>query len=93
MTQKEFFTEVSKKTGVSAAEAKKIVMAYFEIAADEICKGNSVQLPIFGVLKKAAVAEKQGRNPSTGESITVPAHSRCKLKSSKNTEIYKRLNN
>ena len=41
--------------------------------AQELAKGEKIQLVGFGTFEIRERAEKQGRNPRTGETMTVPA--------------------
>lgn len=58
---------------VSKAAAERIVTAVFDAIRDEVVAGNDVTLVGFGTFKSVKRAEKAGRNPATGEAMTIPA--------------------
>jgi DNA-binding protein HU-beta len=59
--------------GLTKADAKKLVDAVFATIADAAAKGEEVSLNGFGKFKVKDQPERQGRNPSTGEAITIAA--------------------
>lgn len=48
--------------------------------AHALARGEEAQLSGFGVFKVVEIAERQGRNPSTGGAITIPAHKTVRFK-------------
>ena len=54
----------------------KCVDAVFDAIQDAVSKGDKVQIVGFGTFKTVDIAERKGRNPRTGEEITIPAHKR-----------------
>lgn len=53
--------------------AKAFVDAVFDEVAAAVIGGQEVSLAGFGKFKLKSVEERQGRNPKTGESITIAA--------------------
>ena len=45
-----------------------------EVAAAELLGGGEISLPGVGKLKVKEAAARTGRNPKTGETLTIPAH-------------------
>lgn len=43
------------------------------IVSEELAKGGEVSIPGFGSFKRAERGERSGRNPQTGEAITIKA--------------------
>ena len=72
---------VAEKTGTTGTT--KYVDAVFEAIEDAVSEGSKVQIKDFGTFKPVAVAERQGRNPQTGEEITIPAHKKVSFSPSK----------
>jgi DNA-binding protein HU-beta len=64
---------VARTTGSSEADAKAAIAAVFEQIASAAAKGDDVSLPGFGKFAVKDRPERQGRNPSTGEAITIAA--------------------
>ena len=74
---------LAEKTGVTKAKAKEILDAYAELLINELQSVGSVQLAGIGKLKLGQRAERQGRNPSTGEAITIKASKTVKFSGGK----------
>ncbi len=64
---------VATATGSTEADAKKAITAVFDQIADAAAKGEEVLVPGFGKFAVKDRPERQGRNPATGESITIAA--------------------
>jgi DNA-binding protein HU-beta len=64
---------VAASTGTSEADAKKAIMAVFDQIADAAAKGEEVSIPGFGKFAIKDRPERQGRNPATGEAMTIAA--------------------
>ncbi len=64
---------LAEKAGVTKVQAKSILEAHAELLIEELKQNGSVQLAGIGKLKLGERAERQGRNPSTGEAITIKA--------------------
>ena len=64
---------LAEKTGISKAKAREVLDAHAELLIDELKQSGSVQLAGIGKLKLGDRPERQGRNPSTGEAITIKA--------------------
>jgi DNA-binding protein HU-beta len=76
MTQTQLADAVAEKAGLSRADAKKALTALEEVILSEI--GNAEKVKIGGVVQldvrvRPASAERPGRNPATGEEITISA--------------------
>lgn len=64
---------VAGATGTSEAAAKAAVAAVFEQIAGAAAKGEEVSIAGFGKFAVKDRPERQGRNPSTGEAMTIAA--------------------
>ncbi len=64
---------VATATGSSEADAKKAITAVFDQIADAAAKGEEVSINGFGKFTVKDRPERQGRNPSNGEAITIAA--------------------
>ena len=69
----ELISALAEKTGITKAKAKEVLDAHSELLVSELQSAGSVQLAGIGKLKLGHRAERQGRNPSTGEAITIKA--------------------
>jgi len=79
MNKTELTEKLAKKTGMSKAEAKRAIDAIFSTApregiiASAVSKGDRVQITGFGSFERRNRKKRTGRNPQTGESITISA--------------------
>ncbi|WP_373045774.1 HU family DNA-binding protein [Vulgatibacter sp.] len=65
-----------KKIELSKKQVTQTLDMLLETVAEEVRKGNKVSLKNFGVFRrhtKPARPKRKGRNPATGEEITIPA--------------------
>lgn len=79
----ELVSVLAETTGLSKAQTKEVVDAYANLLIDELKTAGSVQITGIGKLKLGERAERQGRNPSTGEAITIKASKTVKFSGSK----------
>lgn len=83
MNKTELIDAVAKTSGLSVKDATKAVNGLTTIIADELAEGNKVQLVGFGTFETVDKAAREGRNPKTGEKITIPASIVPKFKAGK----------
>jgi len=74
---------LAEKTGVTKSQAKSFLDAHAALLIDELKTSGRVQLAGIGKLKMGERAERQGRNPSTGEAITIKASKTVKFSGGK----------
>ncbi|MCH5191233.1 MAG: HU family DNA-binding protein [Oscillospiraceae bacterium] len=73
MNKTELVAAVAEKAGLSKKDADAAVAAVVTAVTDALVNGEKVQLIGFGTFETRERAEKQARNPRTGETMTVPA--------------------
>jgi integration host factor subunit alpha len=71
VTRKELATSVTEKLGISQRNAAEIVDTVFAALKVTLINGESIKLVQFGTLKVRDKAPRRGRNPKTGESMTI----------------------
>ena len=85
MNKKEMAEKLAKKCDLSTAKAVEIVDTIFAtkpghgIIAIELDAGRKVQIPGFGTFATKSRAARKGRNPATGEEITIAAKKYAKF--------------
>jgi len=79
----ELVSALAETTGITKAKAKEVLDAHAELLISELKATGSVQLAGIGKLKLGQRAERQGRNPSTGEAITIKASKTVKFSGGK----------
>jgi len=83
MNKQDLVNLVSEKTGISKKAAGKAQKAVTEAISSALEKGDSVSLIGFGSFKVIERAAREGRNPSTGEKMKIPASKGVKFTPSK----------
>ena len=73
MNKNELISAVAEKSGLSKKDSEKALNAALETITAKVAAGEKVQLIGFGTFELRERAEKQARNPRTGEKMTVPA--------------------
>lgn len=76
MTKSDLIQQLSKDSSLSQSQTGKLVNEVFDLIADALRKGDEVRITGFGTFKAAETKERPGRNPRTGEEITIPAGKR-----------------
>jgi DNA-binding protein HU-beta len=76
LTQTQLATAVSDRAEISRSEAKRVLVALEEIVLEEF--GNAQKVRVGGLVQltvgvKPAQKKRKGRNPATGEEITIAA--------------------
>jgi DNA-binding protein HU-beta len=79
MNKTELIQALATATDTSQASASRSLDAFIRIVSEELAKGGEVALPGFGSFKKADRAERTGRNPQTGEAMTIAASATVKF--------------
>lgn len=84
MTKKEFVALFAEKGNFdSKAEAERKLDAFMVTVEDVLLAGEEVNFIGWGKFEVVARAERKGRNPKTGEEITIPAKKAVKFKAGK----------
>ena len=73
MNKTELVAAIVEKAGLSKKDAEKALAAFVDTVADELKKGEKIQLVGFGTFEVRARAARTGKNPRTGEQITIAA--------------------
>lgn len=80
MTQKDLIDNIVNKTQLPAATVEKVIKAHADTVRNMLAQGHEITLHhSLGKLKVTDTKERQGRNPATGETITIPAGKRVKF--------------
>ena len=80
MNKTELVAAIAEKTELSKKDAEKALKAFTEVVAEELKKGEKIQLVGFGTFEVAERAAREGRNPSTGKTIQIAASKAPKFK-------------
>lgn len=73
MNKSELVDKVAAQANLTKVDASAALDAAVNVIMDAVAAGDTVTLVGFGSFKAAARAAREGRNPKTGESMTIPA--------------------
>ncbi|MBG9475865.1 HU family DNA-binding protein [Priestia megaterium] len=73
MNKTELVDAVATKSELTKQDSKKAVEALFETISNTLAQEEKIQLVGFGTFEIRERAERTGRNPQTGEEMTIPA--------------------
>ncbi len=83
MNKTELIAALAQATETTKADATRAVDAFIELTSQALAQGDSVTLPGLGIFKIAERAARKGKNPSTGQSIDIPASKAVKFTTAK----------
>lgn len=63
---------ISKETGVKQIIVRNVVQRTLDAILEALSKGERIELRNFGVFQVKTRKPRVGRNPRTGETVTVP---------------------
>ncbi len=90
MTRNNLIDQIAETTQSSKKEAEQVVDAVLAQIAEALRNGEKVDLRGFGSFQVSDKKQRQGRNPKTGETITISAKRVAVFKPSK--ELAERVN-
>jgi len=83
MNKAELVAAIAAQTELTKKDAEKALKAFTDIVADELKKGNKIQLVGFGTFEVSKRAAREGRNPQSGEPMKIAASKAPKFKAGK----------
>lgn len=83
MNKAELIEQIAESTGVTKVTAGKALDSVLANMGKAMEQGERVIVSGFGSFHVAERAEQKGRNPQTGETISIPAHNVVKFRPGK----------
>ena len=83
MNKTELVAAMSAKAELSKKDSEKALKAFTDVVAEELKKGEKIQLVGFGTFEVSSRAARKGKNPQTGKEIQIPASKAPKFKAGK----------
>ena len=83
MNKTELVAAISEKTELTKKDSEKALKALIDVVAEELKKGEKVQLVGFGTFEVSERAARTGKNPQTGAEIKIAACKAPKFKAGK----------
>lgn len=88
MNKTEFINAVAEQAKVSKGDASRSVEAALRIIEEAMACGEKVSLVGFGVFEVHERISRTGKNPRTGEAITIPSSKLPVFRASKSFKEY-----
>lgn len=73
MNKQELISQIANHSGLTKADAERALDATVSAITKSLKSGTEVRLVGFGTFTTAQRAKTEGRNPRTGQKITIPA--------------------
>jgi DNA-binding protein HU-beta len=83
MNKQELISAVAETAGLTRSDAGKAVEGVFESISGSLKKGDEVRLVGFGTFSVSKRKASTGRNPRTGEPMSIAASTQPKFKAGK----------
>ena len=73
MKKSDLVDAIAAKSNLHKGQVQTVVEEVFELVAEGLAKGEKIDLRGFGTFSVRESAARSGRNPQTGEPISIPA--------------------
>ncbi len=73
MNRVTLIAKMAEKSGLNKKQAELALTAFIDSVTEALKEGDKVQLMGFGTFEIKERSARTGRNPSTGETIEIPA--------------------
>ena len=83
MNKAELVAAMAEKAELSKKDAEAALKAFTDVVAEELKKGEKIQLVGFGTFEVSERAAREGRNPQTGKTMKIAACKAPKFKAGK----------
>jgi len=80
MNKTDLIKSISDSTGVKNTETTRLVDAVFDTISASLRQGEQVSISGFGTFVAKTRAAREGRNPSTGQTIQIPERTSAAFK-------------
>ncbi len=83
MTKAELVDKLSASLDMPKAQTRRMVDSFVEAVTGTLTNGEKVQISGLGTFNVRKRAAREGRNPQTGEKITIPARNAVGFRAAK----------
>lgn len=71
MNKNDLITNIATKSGLTKRDVESVLNGFMDEVTEALAKGDKVQLIGFGNFETSKRAGRTGRNPQTGEPMTI----------------------
>lgn len=79
MNRSELIATAAQRSGQSPAVVEQAMSALHSVITEALVKGEKVTIPGFVTFEAVQRSAREGRNPSTGEKMHIPARTAVKI--------------
>ena len=90
LNKKTIIDGIATKHELKQKDVRLVLQSFLDLIVSELESGNRIEIRNFGVFEVKRHASKMGRNPRTGEAVTVPARNVVKFRPGK--EVKEKMN-
>lgn len=83
MNKEMMVEKIADEAGINKAQASRALKTVFDSITETLKSGEKVTLTGFGTFLISERKEREGRNPQTGETITIPGGNVPRFKAGK----------
>ena len=83
MNRTDLIRAMATKTGQTQKDTEASLIAFIDVVMESLASGEKVGLVGFGTFEVSERAEREGRNPQTGETIILKASKTPRFKAGK----------
>ena len=83
MNKTELVAAIADQAELSKKDSEKALKAFIDVVTEELKKDHKIQLVGFGTFEVSQRSAREGRNPQTGKTITIPASKAPRFKAGK----------
>jgi DNA-binding protein HU-beta len=80
MTKAELVAKMADSAGIARSVAEKALNSFISTVANTLSQEEKITLVGFGTFDIAQRAQREGRNPRTGQPITIPSSKAVRFK-------------
>jgi DNA-binding protein HU-beta len=83
MNKTELIAAIAAEADLTKKDAEKFLSAFEEVITQALVEGKKIQLVGFMTVSVTERAEREGRNPQTGQPMKIPASKAASFKAGK----------
>lgn len=80
MTKSELVAKMAETSGIARSVAEKALNGFISTVGEALAGNEKITLVGFGTFDVASRAQREGRNPRTGQPITIPSSKAVRFK-------------
>ena len=82
MNKAELIEAIASNAEMTKTDVDKVITSFVDVVTDALANGEKVSLKVFGNFEVRERGERTGRNPRTGEPMTIAASKSTAFKAS-----------